>query len=554
MQESRDGREGEGLVEAGVSEGKVIDSPVTMFSPLSKPVFRALWIAGVVSNVGSWVQFTGAGWLMAESTSQGLMVALIQSATALPVFFLSVPAGALADIGDRRKLLIGAQAWMFLVALALAILTYLDLASPMVLLLATFGIGLGVSMSGPALQAIVPELVTKREIPSAVALNSASMNLGRAVGPALGGLLVAMAGAEAAFFFNAASFLGLLAVLIIWRPAVTTTSLPAERLWGAMRVGVRYVQHSKVFRHLLLRASLFVVGGSSLWALLPMVAKSIPESGPATYGVFLGCLGAGAIVGLMVLPRLISNLGIRRTLAVGSVMFSMGCLGTAYATGMFAICACLVFSGAAWLLTLTRMNSAAQASAPRWVRARALAVYMLVFFGGMGLGSILWGIVVDQIGLSMTLTSAAVWLLISTMISWRLTLPDDSEDHDPSHHWPEPTTMSWVGQSGGHVVVTIEYHVDPEKVEEFLTAIRRLRQARLRSGATRWNVFRDAASQACFVEMFMEESWVEHLRHHDRVSHADRLLQEQVNAFPRGDQPPKVTHLLEPWQSSIPES
>jgi MFS family permease len=528
--------------------GGVMPSPAgadpSVFAPLLRPLFRALWVAGAVSNVGTWVQNVGAAWLVAESSSSGLMVALVQAAASLPVFLLALPAGALADIVDRRRLLIGAQAWMLAVASALAAVTYLGLATPWVLLATTFLLGLGVALSGPAWQAVVPEVVPRAEVPATVALNSASLNLGRAVGPALGGVLVAAAGAGAAFLFNAASFVGLLVVLAWWARPKEQSVLPAERFAGAMRAGLRFVRHSPPFRAVLVRAGVFVIGGSGLWALLPVVTREDPSRGPAAYGLLLGCLGAGAVAGLALLSPLQRRLGHGSLVSFGSAAFALATVGVAWVPSFAVWCALLVPAGAVWLLVLTRLNAAAQAAPPRWVRARALAVYLLMFFGGMAGGSVLWGFAADRIGTAWALTAAACWLVVGVAAGLRFPLPEGGEDHEPSGHWPEPVILPSLTTEGGPVVVTVEYRINPAREAEFLAALRPLREARLRGGAIRWDVLRDAADEGRFLEVFMAESWLDHLRHHERVSEADRFVQDRVRAYHLGESPPTVTHLI----------
>lgn len=516
----------------------------SLLAPLRRPLFRSLWIAGVASNTGTWVQNVGAAWLMTESSASTLMVGLVQAATTLPVFFLAVPAGALADIVDRRRLLIAAQTWMSIVATALAVLTFMHLATPWVLLSTTFLMGVGVAFSGPSWQAIVPEVVPRNEVPLAVSLNSASLNLGRAVGPALGGLLVASAGAGAAFVFNAVSFVGLLGVLASWKRPVETSHLPRERLGGAVRAGLRYVRHSPPFRAVLIRAFVFVVGGSGLWALLPMITKQSANSTPVAYGILLGCLGVGAVGGLGVLALVGKRYSQGTLVSLGTLVFAAASIVVAWITPFAIWCVVLVPAGAAWLLVLSRLNTAAQANVARWVRARALSVHLLVFFGGMAGGSILWGFLADHVGTSWSLTAAACWMIAGTAIGSRFHLSEMTDGHEPSDHWPEPEVVSSVTAQNGPVVVSIEYRIDPEQKHEFLAAIAPLRDARLRGGATRWDVLQDAADESRFVEMFEAESWLEHLRHHRRVSRSDQILQDQVKEFHLGEKPPVVSHLI----------
>src|SRR4051794_8757141 len=468
------------------SEGNVPSA----YAPLRRALFRWLWIASLTSNLGTWMQNVGAAWLMTELSASSFMVALVQAATNFPFFVLAVPAGALADIVDRRRLLLVAQAWMLLVAVALAAVTFAGQMTPWLLLGMTFLLGLGSALNSPAWQATTPEVVPREEVPAAVALGGVSMNVARAVGPAAGGLVVAAAGPAAAFLLNAVSFLGVLFVLARWRRPREESALPAERLVGAMRAGVRYVRHSPAFRAVLVRAAAYVVGASSLLALLPVLIKQDAGLGPAHYGVLLGCFGAGAVLGVLLLPAFTRWLDADRALSASTLVLAAATLGVAWLHYFALWCAFLVPAGAAWLVALTRLNAAAQASAPRWVRARALAVYLLVFFGGMAAGSMLWGYAADRAGAAVTLTASAAWLLVGLLAGPWFPLPrGEGGDLEPSRHWPEMAAVPGLEHDRGPVLVTVEYRIDPGRAGEFMDAVQPLRQSRLRDGALWWEVF-----------------------------------------------------------------
>jgi MFS family permease len=512
---------------------------------LRRTLFRWLWIASLTSNVGTWMQNVGAAWLMTELSASSLMVALVQAATNLPFFVLAVPAGALADIVDRRRLLLVAQSWMLLVAAALAAVTFAGQMTPWLLLGMTFLLGLGTALNSPAWQATTPELVPREEVPSAVALGGVSMNVARAVGSALGGLVVAAAGPGATFLLNALSFLAVIVVVALWRRPQEDHPLPAERFVGAVRAGLRFVRHAPTFRAVLVRALAFVVGASSLLALLPVLMKQDTSLGPAHYGVLLGCFGTGAVIAVVVLPTLVGKLGADLTVTVGVLTHAAMTLAIAWLPSFPAWCALLLLAGAAWLTALTRLNSSAQAAVPRWVRARALAVYLLVFFGGMAAGSALWGYMADRVGVSLTLTASAALMAVGLLTAFRYRLPESQGDElEPSRHWPEMAAVPGVGLDRGPVLVTVEYRIDPAKAMEFLEAIGPLRAARLRDGALFWEVFQDTAQPNRIVEVFLVGSWVEHLRQHERVTEADRVVQERLRAFHQAGTPPVVTHLV----------
>jgi MFS family permease len=514
-------------------------------SPFRHAIFRWLWIASLVSNIGTWMQNVGAAWLMTDLSKSALMVALVQAATNLPMFFLALPAGALADIVDRRRLLLLAQGSMLVVTGALTAMTCMDLVTPWLLLSMTFLLGVGFALNAPAWQAITPELVSRDEVPAAIALGAVSLNVARAIGPALGGMVVAAAGPSAVFLLNALSFVGVLAVLELWRRPVETSVLPAERFVGAIRAGLRYVRYAPALRIVIVRALLFVVGGSSLWALLPVITKADPTRGATQYGILLACFGGGAALGATVLAGALKKLNDEQSLIAGTLVLAAVILGVAWLPFYPVWCALMLPAGVAWVRVLTALNASAQAVAPRWVRARALAVYLLAFYGGMAAGSMLWGEVATRLTPEMSLTGSAVWMIAGLLATVRLRLPiGEISDFDPSRHWPDVTFPPTMDIDRGPVVVTVEYWIDSARAEEFEIAIQQLRLARLRDGAVRWDLFQDAAHPGRFVEMFLVESVVEHLRQHERVTHADQKTQEHVQSFHKSDTPPLVTHLV----------
>jgi predicted MFS family arabinose efflux permease len=375
---------------------------------------------------------------MTDLTTSPLMAALVQAATTLPVFLLGLPAGALADVIDRRRLLLAAQAWMLAAAAALAAVTAAGLVTPWLLLALTFALGLGFALNAPAWQAVVPELVPRAEVPAAVALNGVSVNASRAVGPALGGVLVAAAGPGAAFLLNALSFVAVLWVLFRWDRPATAGALPAERLVGAMRAGVRYVRYAPAFRAVLVRSAAFVTGAAGLWALLPAVAREHADWGPAGYGVMLGSLGAGAVLGTLLLPAVRRGTSADVLVAGGTIVFAACAAGVALFPSLGARCLLLFPAGAAWLAGLTTLSSSAQSLLPAWVRARALSVYLLVFFGGLAAGSVLWGLVASPLGVPLALLASAGCMVVALTAGLRYRLPAGSlPTAEPSRHWPE---------------------------------------------------------------------------------------------------------------------
>jgi MFS family permease len=420
-------------------------------------VFRAIWLATVVSNLGTWIQNVGAAWLMTSLSPSALMVALIQTATSLPMFLLSLPAGALADVVNRRRLLLFTQTWMLVMAGALAILTWLGLMNPTALLLLTFFLGLGAALNGPAWQAIVPELVPKAELSAAVSLSSVAFNIARAVGPALGGLLIAASGPAATFAVNAVSFVGVIYVLYRWKAVEPASALPAERFWGAMKAGVRYLRYSPSLQTVLIRAAVFIFFGSALWALLPIRTRNELNLGAAAYGILLGCLGVGALLGASVLPRIRSRVSQDVLTSGAALAFGVATAGFALVSSFPILCVVMLLGGFAWLAILSTFNVAAIVSAPGWVKSRALGVYMLIFNGGLALGSAAWGQLATHTSLRTALLISAAGLAVGIVVAFRYSLNHlEKANLDPSRHWPEPKMAQEIDRDYGPVAVSVE--------------------------------------------------------------------------------------------------
>lgn len=514
------------------------------WGPLRHPLFRGLWIATLASNLGTWMHGVGAAWLMTSLSPSAVMVALVQAATSLPMFLLALPAGALADVVDRRKLLLVSQGWMTVAAAGLAALSWTGAAGPWSLLAFTFLLGLGAALNAPAWQAITPELVGPDELPAAVALGSVGFNIARAAGPALGGLVVATAGPAATFALNAASFFGVMTVLYRWRRPVEEPVLPAERVVGAMVTGMRYVRHAPEVRGVILRGGGFVLCGGALWALLPVVARDLGQ-GPAGYGLLLAALGAGAVTGAMTLPRLKRGNSTDLVVAVATLVFA-ACLGAAGLVREFApLLVAMLLAGGAWLSVLSSLNVAIQTSVPSWVRARALSVYMLGFFGGLAGGSVLWGAVAARFGVRPALLAAAAGLVVGLAATARVHLPSGRGlDLAPSRQWPAPIVHHEPEPERGPVLVAVDFVIDPARAAEFAAAMAERRRIRLRDGALEWGLFVDSADPRRYTEVFVVKTWVEHLRQHERVTVADYEIDEQVRRFHVGAEPPTVRHLL----------
>jgi MFS family permease len=517
------------------------------WAPLFYTWFRWLWIASIVSNIGTWMQNVGAAWLMTELAPSALLVALVQTATNLPVFLLGVPAGAAGDLFERRKLLLVTQGLMLAAAAVLGVLTLTGRTGPWTLLWLTFALGLGATMNGPTWQAIMPDLVRRSDLPAAIALNSVGFNLARAVGPALGGAVVAAIGAGAAFVLNSISFVGVMVVLYLWHrdPERQRRPLSTERVGAAMLAGIRYVRFAPPIHSVLLRSGSFIISAAALWSLLPLVAKVELHRGSTGYGVLLGCLGAGCILGAMMLHRLRQAFSLDVMVSAAAALFGALNILLAYLASYAAVAGTLVVAGVCWMTVNSTLTTATQTAVPGWVRARALAVYMLVFQGAMAVGSVTWGAVATRIGLRATFLTAGIALLIAAAATFRLRLAGLREfDTRPSGHWPEPILVVDRPEEHGPVLVTVEYSIDPADAREFARAMQLMRRLRRRDGAVRWGLFEDAATPGRYIETFLVESWAEHLRQHERVTIADRETEERAFAFHRGVGPPQVTHWI----------
>jgi MFS family permease len=514
------------------------------WSPLQNRLFRGLWIATIVSNVGTWMQDVGAGWLMTSLSSSPSMVALVEAADSIPVMLLAMPAGALADIVDRRRLLIGVQAYLMIVAGALGILTLFDLTTPWVLLGFIFALGVGTAIVMPAWAAIVPDLVRPDELQSAVALNSIAINVSRAVGPAIAGVLVAAVGAWLVFLLNALSYIGIIAVLVRWRREHRKSSLPAERFLSAIRIGMRFVTHTRALQVVLIRGGAFFVFASATWSLFPLIVRRELGRGPEIYGLLLTCIGIGAVGGAVLLPRLRAKMSRDGLVAGSSALYALAALALAHVQNVALLAVAMLATGVAWISILSALQVSAQLTLPPWVRARGLAAFVVVFMAGMALGSILWGQVATAIGIPAALTSAAAGMVLGIALTWRFKLGDHQVmDFTPTMDWPLPV-LAETPEPDVPVMVTIQYRIRSDRRAEFVAAMQAVRQMRRRNGAYFWQLVHDSEDPTLFVECFMDESWIEHLRQHERASVADRHILDRAKTFLAEGESTKSSHWL----------
>jgi MFS family permease len=522
------------------------------FEPLRVAVFRDLWLASIVSNLGGWMQDTAGTWLMTVLTTSPLLIALMQTAASLPVVILGLLAGATADIFDRRRLLIFWQAWMLTAVAFLSVLTFFDIISPWILLMLTFLLNIGAAMNSPAWQAIVPEVIPRAQLPDAISLNSAGFNLARALGPALGGLAVALfalatTGAASVFLLNSLSFVGVILVLYRWqRNPIFKSALPAERIQGSMRAGIRYLRYAPMLQAAFVRTLLFTLFVSAVWALLALVAKNDLHQGAMGYGILNGSMGFGAVIGATLLPR------VRRVLSADAIIASATCVFVATLAILatvkvpLIIIPMLIAGGFAWTSAMSTLNLAVQVSVPAWVQARALGAYQMIFAGGMALGGVIWGFIAEHVSTPKSLLCASVGLALTLPLSLRFhVLRGVQPDLSPHlHPLPAPELAQEREDNEGPVRVSIDYYIDPRDYAAFTKAIHRLRDVRLRDGAIRWGVYQDASDPGHLNETFVTESWLEYLRQRERFTASDRGIRDLVWSFHRGKEPPRISHMF----------
>ena len=526
-------------------ESSPIKPSLSVWSPFRHKPFTVIWLATLVANIGSWMYSAACGWLMTNLATAPLMVSLVQVAATLPVFLLAIPGGALIDIVDKRKFLIVGEIGITVGASLFAVFVLFHLVTAWNLLAFAFLVATGEALTAPAWEAIVSLLVSKSELPMAIAANSVSVNVSRAVGPALGGALLGSLGVSTPFLLNAASNIAVIGALTWWpEPARAASRLPPEHFASAMITGLRHARYNRHLIATLVRAAGFFVFASAYWALLPLVARQQVGGGPSLYGALLGAIGIAAVVAAAALPRLKEWLG-------ADGLGHAGALGSAAATALFAFAhgpvlaiAASVVAGATWITTVSSLNVSAQIALPEWVRGRGLAVYITVMAGALSLGSVIWGEAASRVGVAPALLAAAVGGVLSAPLlrRWRLQTAKGI-DLTPAMSWPSPAAASDISPARGPVLVTITYRIDPKDREAFLEAIQQAGRERWRDGAYDWRVFEDPGDNRRFIETFLSDSWIDHLRQHERVTKADQAFEAAVLRFQIGDGP-EITHLV----------
>jgi MFS family permease len=518
-----------------------------MFAPLRHPIYLALLTTAFASNIGTWMQDVGSSWLMTSLAPNPVMVSLIQTAVNLPFFLLALIAGALADIADRRRILLFAQYWMLASAGLLGVLTVLHLVTPWTLLALSFTLGLGSALGSPGWQAILPELVERDEIREAITLNSVQYNVARGIGPAIGGVVVAAWGAGVAFLANASSFLGVIGVLLSWRREAKKSVLPAERVIGAIRAGARYVRYTPALRSVMIRSFLFGIGTSAMWAVLPLVARVEFHLDATGYGLLVAFFGVGAAVAGFTLTRIRHLLSADRVANFGGLGFAAVNAAIATTHNVHVLWLATFVAGGAWVSSTTMYNSSAQMSLASWVRGRALAMYLLMLQGGLAIGSLGWGYLAARIGIRNALEINALFMLVAILAALYFSL-SSAENFDPKPwvHWDLPVIHEELDSERGPVVITIEYRIELPRAGEFERAMHMLETIRRRDGAIAWGIYSDVSEPTRYLESFMVETWGEHLRQHYRLTISDTDLETYIRSFHVGPEPPVTTHFVAP--------
>ena len=518
-------------------------APPSALAPLAVPAFRMLWFTWLTANISMWMNDVAAAWMMTSLTTTPIWVALVQTASTLPVFLLGLPSGALADILNRKRFLLFTQFWVLCVALLLCTSVLTQLMTPTLLLMLIFANGVGLALRWPVFSAIVPELVPRAQLPAALALNGISMNASRIVGPLVAGALIASLGSAYVFMLNAA--LAVLAAVVIsrWKHTPTPQPLGREKLMGAMRVGLQYVGQSAHLQGVLVRISLFFFHSTALLALLPLIARGLHGGSAGTYTLMLSSMGAGAIVAALFLPRLRQGWSRDGLVARGSILQSAAMLVVAFSPDAWYAVPAMFAAGMAWITTANSLSVSAQLGLPGWVRARGMSMFQMAIMGASATGAAIWGQVATVASVQTALVVAAATGVASMLlVNWWMADNSVEEDLTPSRKFRVPVVEA--PPESGQVLSTIEYRIDPARADEFRKLMQVSRRSRLRHGALSWELLRDVSDSGRFVEQVVDASWSEHLRRFERVTATDAALRDRKLAFHTGELPPVVTRCV----------
>lgn len=515
------------------------------FSPFGHVAFALLWTATLISNVGTWMHDVGAGWLMTTLNSSPAVVTLVQAATTLPVFLFALFAGTLADRLDKRRMLITINVIVTGVAVLLTVMVWQEVMTPVLLILFTFAMGTGAAFMAPAWQAVVPQLVPREKLKPAIALNSMGINISRAIGPALAGVLIASVGLAAPFALNAASHVVIILALVLWKPPVAKKKSYHGPILSDMATGLRHVRYNDALKETAYRSMAFFIFASAYWSLLPLIARQAEGGGSELYGILMALIGTGAVTGALLLPRFGKTISSDMTVRLGTVGTMIALCAMAISATPPALMIAAFLGGFSWIAVLTSFNVSAQMALPDWVRARGLAVFLMVFFGSMALGSIIWGQVANASSVQVALLIATAGLGLGIVVTRKFKVgKGETSNLTPASVWPEAPSLSTSQATHQKAMVTIEYQVAEQHRDAFLAKLHAFAKERFRDGATRWFVHESVEAPGTWLETFHLPSWSEHLEQHERVTKDDADLQAELRTFDMRASGPVVRHFV----------
>ena len=546
-----------------MAEGQPVDRIASRFAliePLRERTYRTIWTASLFSNFGQLIQGVGAAWLMVRLSDSAEMVALVQTAIMLPLMLVALPAGAIADMFDRRKVALAGLGFACVMAVCLTGLAWGGLVTPWVLLAFCFLIGAGVALYGPAWQASVSEQVSGEHLPAAVALGTISYNVARSFGPALGGIVVAAFGAMAAFAVNAIFYLPLILAFLRWDRRHSPSRLPPERIDRAIVSGVRYALYSPPIRVVLIRTLASGLAGATMSALTPLVAKDMLGGNASTFGLLLGAYGVGAVMGATLLGLVRARLSAEQAARLLAVITGVMLVIVGLSHQIVVTCAAMIVAGAAWMILIAQFNVSVQMSAPRWVTARALACYGSAITGGIAIGAWFWGMVAADLGTGPAMILSGVAVTLSPLLGLVMPLPSELPGGlDASRLAHEPEVSLALTARSGPIRIELDYRVEPERAREYYEAMQRLRNARMRSGAFEWSLSRDIADPYLWTEQYHCPTWGDYLRQRERMTQGDLELQAAADVFHTGGREGRVRRRLERptgsvrWRADTPD-
>lgn len=540
--------------------GDTVEAGGGTFAPLREPTFRRIWIASLLSNFGQLFLGVGAAWEMTRLSSSPSMVALVQTALMLPLMLVALPAGAVADMFDRRKIAVLGLAFASVCGAMLATISFLDLTTPWLLLLFCVLIGAGVALYSPSWQASIPEQVSRANLPAAVGLGTISYNVARSFGPALGGLIVLAAGAKAVFALNATFYLPLLLAFFFWKRVHTPSRLPPERIDRAIMAGARYALHSPPIRTVLARVLAFGLATATASALAPLVAKDMLGGDAATFGILLGAQGVGAVVGALFVSELRERMPTEIAVRLFAVGAGLSLIVIGLSHSLVLSCAAFVVIGACNILTIALLNVSVQMTAPRWVTARALSLFSSAITAGIGLGAWAWGEVAAFSDVGVAFVASGIAVIATALLGTLLPLMRDQEiEQDSVDIGYEPEVGLALTMRSGPIVVEVEYDVEPEQARDFYDVMMKLQRARKRIGAFDWSISRDVSNPALWIERYHCPTWGDYLRMRDRYSQAEYDMQALADSFNRSGHGHRVRRMLERpfgsvrWRADSPD-